>query len=1086
MKPIVLVCACLLSTDNMCLEKWSRFTSESGTFAGHQGTKSSHVIVAGDSDDEMCLFCPEKFKCRTLEYVLTSLFQNNLHRIHVVEIHSNWTHLSSQEKPIKIVMGKMKHTPFNILIKCTSHCIMMMGLTFSFRQYSSTSQIRIENVNFSDTRINLFNINVHFNNVAFNNTTITDVPQMWSSRQTQIWLSFSLVQFDGGSNLSLTHSGSVKIKTQNSMGDGFVMVLVSNNLWFQIEHSQMNKSCFSLTSYFVLDAHIADLRIDNDDMLGWENFPAAALSFSSPVLSVTMTEIVASSTRGAVSFHKVYSGLLQSWFWVKISFSKFIRNSKKGPGAAIYVQFSVPYKSDNNYLSVTTTIFGSNIVYRKTFAASYGGAICVESDQEIPFSSHKLVVFVDNSVFSNNFAEDGAGSVFVSGSGTATVFSNCTFDNSNLIFAPKAGVFVITHSNISIYSSIFASTESHGDQVMINLEMLSTEMCVGSLEFTMRCPEGYKMLNKTRNMLSPSTGENMLTRYELVCFPCPPSFYLPTDGNYDIVYSFNQSYVVVHNHGEEGHILDCLDCPQGGDCSGVKLKSRPNFWGQMQKQNIQFYQCVLEYCCVGTCSSFNTCSVHRTGVLCGACEKGFSLSLLSNECFVEHQCTSDSWYWLIFIVVVAIYMLWYTLKDDILSVPQKAVKLWQCRKGTAVQRSKGDKGYFGVLMYFIQAATLMYLPYDMGVNALGSGFLEEIQNFLILLLNVDVMYFTKDICFLKGVDMTSKMTMHFIFYLGIFALWSLCLTGYGIANLCLKSLLKNCENLLVNFKLKIIHGLLEIIKYSYSGICSVVFISVTCVFVGDDLLWWYDGTVTCFSNWQLLMTLSCIVYVVPFPTALVFGLKLLKLRTISNTQFLLGCLVPLPYLCVWTRLLTKQSSLSKTSPGLDVSFPEKLCSKSLCEVTSKLITSNLQGPYRETDGVAEYWESVMIWRRLLLSSTALIPNKFIQFTLCLVLSILFLLHHSCKQPFSHKSTNSVESLSLFFLCMVATINLVKTHFMFSNTHFSPEGPMVPFLTLLQFQERTFVLVLILVMMVLEVKEFLKATCLLSWKRKCFV
>ncbi len=234
----------------------------------------------------------------------------------------------------------------------------------------------------------------------------------------------------------------------------------------------------------------------------------------------------------------------------------------------------------------------------------------------------------------------------------------------------------------------------------------------------------------------------------------------------------------------------------------------------------------------------------------------------------------------------------------------------------------------------------------------------------------------------------------------------------------------------------LINGLVEIIKYSYGGFTALVFYSIICVPVLDKHVWFYDGSIECLSLWQHIMSVVCITYVLPFPGIIYVGMSLLKLRGISGTKFLLGCFFPLPCLIHWSCLLYKIKTATVFSVTADISKIDLTKNRNLPDKDDDndddqiAMFDRFRGGYKNGEYGQEYWESIMILRRLLLSSTILIPNPIMQLATCLVFSVLFFGHHMYISPFMHKISNKIESLSLFFLCIISGINLIKANYLY--------------------------------------------------------
>ncbi len=122
------------------------------------------------------------------------------------------------------------------------------------------------------------------------------------------------------------------------------------------------------------------------------------------------------------------------------------------------------------------------------------------------------------------------------------------------------------------------------------------------------------------------------------------------------------------------------------------------------------------------------------------------------------------------------------------------------------------------------------------------------------------------------------------------------------------------------------------------------------------------------------------------------------------------------------------------------------------------IYDGFKGGFRETEGGAQYWETVLMLRRLAISATILFTNAMVQLTLCLALSILFLVHHLSQKPFVYIVSNQAETLSLSMLFGIAAINLLKATVMYSTI--SVEGPQKEVLLDMELMEIMFVVILI--------------------------
>ncbi len=124
-----------------------------------------------------------------------------------------------------------------------------------------------------------------------------------------------------------------------------------------------------------------------------------------------------------------------------------------------------------------------------------------------------------------------------------------------------------------------------------------------------------------------------------------------------------------------------------------------------------------------------------------------------------------------------------------------------------------------------------------------------------------------------------------------------------------------------------------------------------------------------------------------------------------------------------------------------------------------------QGGFRESDEGTQYWERVLMLRRLSISTTILIPNAMIRLSICLALCLVFLLHHAYTNPFVYHISNKAETFSLCLLCAAAAINLLKATLTYVGTN--PEGPQVEILKNLELFEIMLVVFLIVFILSLE-------------------
>ncbi len=259
------------------------------------------------------------------------------------------------------------------------------------------------------------------------------------------------------------------------------------------------------------------------------------------------------------------------------------------------------------------------------------------------------------------------------------------------------------------------------------------------------------------------------------------------------------------------------------------------------------------------------------------------------------------------------------------------------------------------------------------------------------------------------------------------------------------------------FSISVWYGsFIEIIKYTYSGFCGVIFMSLVCINVKEKYVWWYDATNICLEKWQVLIVAYGLLYAIPFPFALLVGMNMLKRKTISAAKFICICLFPISVI-----YFIFQQKL--------VNGNDKPSVKQVWSPTSDVILSNLQGPYREdSEQMTLYWEAMVSIRRLLITSMTLVGFPSIRMIIISVISMLFLYQHVRLHPFQVRTSNYVEGLSLLLLSISSVINLLKASL--TDSGVVPSGPSVPFFKGLELCEKMFVFFIIAYILYIEVKQ----------------
>ncbi len=819
----------------------------------------------------------------------------------------------------------------------------------------------------------------------------------------------------------------------------------------------------------------------------------------------------------------------QILFFITAIQSQFVKGHKFGDGGALLLSSNV----------INSSIVLSNVTFIKNRAVQLsssepgkGGAVFVEG--------HSLHLTVEGCVYENNIASDSGSALFIS-DGVTSMIINSTF-RFHLTTEVPSTILSINGQVIVFDVLVYVVKTSNAGNGLnrIGFNIITIQQVFNEISTRIYCPLWYtndldyqlESLDKDSRKLNQSLTLINNLRYQ--CGVCPEGFYTIFVEQNTISYRSGHQKI----HESPGEKSRCIPCPYGGECSGNNVVPRPNYWGFWHQDQMVFLQCPAAYCCSGInnapCSKYNFCAGNRTGMLCGACQEGFSVSILTGQCIRNSQCGGDQWFWLLVSLASFGYAIWYTFKDAIFGyIFDKIKKLTQIyaslkikagdvqakintvsvqdirsenvspvgeaevpdvyeldsindsdldciREETSRMSFHGhknreldiehtlhvpdsqylekdvDKGYFGIFSYYIQMAAIMKIHIEFSDVDKSDSFLDQIITIIGQFINIELTQLSFDVCPIVGLTTMGKLIFKLMFLFGIYFSW-ICLF---ILILVLLRLIKRKKNMsthfekLRSFHLQLVTGLVEIIKYTYSSFCGIIFMSLAWTRVGTEYVWWYDGSQAFPNGWQILLVIFGLFYAIPFPLTLSVGMKLLKEGQISPATFFLYCLCPASI--VFFKLLKKPDINEATSDSRPLSK------------ASKAIISVLQGKYREDDTfLTLYWEAMVSIRRILITASTIIHFASIRLIITTILNSLFLYQHVHIYPFQIKSSNYVEGLSLLLLLINSVINLLKA--CLTDSAVVPSGPSVSFFKGLELTEKLFVLSLLSCIFIIELK-----------------
>ena len=497
--------------------------------------------------------------------------------------------------------------------------------------------------------------------------------------------------------------------------------------------------------------------------------------------------------------------------------------------------------------------------------------------------------------FRNNF-DIRTGHIY-SAFGTGQVdFEDCSFATTNNR---------ITISNISTFNKpTFLYSESGGPLNLRNTSMISLDSdrnsfpildissggYVGMDETSkLQCSEGQQLLleNATHLVYTEKNGRYCplnVTVLKYSCTSCSPGYYSLQKGT-------SQGLVVAA-------AVECLPCPFGARCIQSNIAAKPNFWGYQDSNHppaLQFIACPEQYCASKDPENYNSCHGNRNGTLCGQCAGGFSETLFSAECQKSEKCNSYT-VWILTILLTVVLVLYLLIKPPTLRFLGTQI-LWFNRRAENQSRDDlgvvedppehFDSGYIKITFYFYQVAELLM------VRSIKQCF-EKIpfMYFLIAAFNFQVRTLNKGIgCPFVGL---TAVTKQFLLSGTVFLAMSEVVIIYGVHSVI--NMIRRKE------KPALIHYMavfMEVLLLGYERLAESSLTLMHCVSLGRGKQLFIDANVPCMQWWQYLLLAYIIVFVVPFIVVLYWGSFELYRASVTASEFLTACIIPLPFLFYW-------------------------------------------------------------------------------------------------------------------------------------------------------------------------------------------
>ncbi len=518
----------------------------------------------------------------------------------------------------------------------------------------------IGNASIRNSNIILSNIWVLFVNCSFYNVNIKDLANVGPVGRIHVTIFNSLFQCHDtkkqypGDRHGFTFQDALVVEI-------FLSKTTVRNCKFNISSREIlliiTDSLLYVTSFEIIATSQVDFRVPSNILISGTKILSEKHILSQRKLSFLLQNpfiIIdnCSFNRVSVEINQPNVPFQQVLNIVKITHSTFVNASKNGNGGAVSISSHV---KNSTVELVRDKFIGNEAQSLSSLIPGKGGAVFIKGSS--------LFLNIDSCLFDRNSAIDKGSSLYAS-EGVGIEIINSTF-LVNVTYPYNAHPIVSSFGKISKLVAIFIIVHELSHLYKSDLKVFSMEQSVSDLIFSVQCPlwhrhmmqyhvEAFDSLRQQKN-LSATVMKNLV--YE--CRVCPEDYYVVSHQTNLIKYSRNYS---------AQQMPDCIECPYGAICSGNNIIPRSNYWGYFKKNKLVFLQCPAGYCCFNSkstkCEKYYSCAGNRTGILCGACREGFSVSILTGECLPNSKCGRDQWFWLLAILAMLSYAFWYTFKDD--------------------------------------------------------------------------------------------------------------------------------------------------------------------------------------------------------------------------------------------------------------------------------------------------------------------------------------------------------------------------------------------------------------------------------------
>uniref|UniRef100_A0A7M5XI99 Uncharacterized protein n=1 Tax=Clytia hemisphaerica TaxID=252671 RepID=A0A7M5XI99_9CNID len=498
---------------------------------------------------------------------------------------------------------------------------------------------------------------------------------------------------------------------------------------------------------------------------------------------------------------------------------------------------------------------------------------------------------------------------------------------------------------------------------------------------------------------------------------------------------------------------------------------------------VEFMPCPPAYCCSNQgqrCESITTCNHHREGALCGSCMDGYYESYFSPKCIDNKICTPENQqkFWVIyiftaFLITIAIF----ATKDVVLILI--AIMLYIQKRWVKVKRKLSRDGirhfpkHASCIMYhnqrvvnncllseekprrFIFSAVLQItLSFFQIVSLLTlRNHAEENKTLtrIIDLFNLQIaVKEAEEICPFQSINIIwisfIKNLLIIATMLSFLFIFACCFAGISYFKCKTKikktssiskkpideeskpnTIKKVAQNQLKTIlDLSVIDRILlcsiKILMFGYKNISLFTIVSLHCVEVHGDQVLYISGEIKCYQMWQWFVVVLLVIWIVPFPTALVLSYRLYDAGFVNRFWFIVCLLFP-PLAFVLTYFYRKtKSRLLEERQGLHLALYD------VFEAPYRVIETHSTGDDSK-QRTLYWWTAWRLYERLFIAMlvTFIIEPLFRMCVVAPVMAFLSIFHYQIKP---YKKTMTLLSLldisSYVFLTFYVVDNMFRS------------------------------------------------------------